>query len=112
MWDYFVCKTHYSDQQFKCYRIYWNIYLHHCASWNLSYYREVGFHCGEFRNAITISVIAVFFGILAFGNNINIASNSILSQLFNNFWAIVTTVIVFYFTSRVVDNKTNSNKNT
>jgi F0F1-type ATP synthase assembly protein I len=74
--------------------------------------KEWEFGCGEFRKAITISVIAVFFATLAFGNSIQLNSNTILGQVFTNFWAIVTVVVAFYFGSRVIDNKTNPNNNT
>ena len=70
------------------------------------------FKCGEFRTAITISVIAVFFGTLAFGNRIFIAPSTVLSQVLSNFWWIVVTVIGFYFGSRVIDNKTNKTDST
>ena len=66
------------------------------------------FGCGEFRKAITISILAVFFATLAFGNLIVIAQNTVLGQVFTNYWAIVSTVVAFYFAARVVDNKTSS----
>jgi hypothetical protein len=66
------------------------------------------FGCGEFRKAITISILAVFFATLAFGNQIVIAQNTVLGQVFTNYWAIVSTVVAFYFAARVVDNKTSS----
>ena len=68
------------------------------------------FGCGEFRKAITISVLAVFFATLALGDQIVITQDTVLGQVFTNYWAIVTTVIAFYFTARVVDNKTNQDK--
>jgi hypothetical protein len=71
------------------------------------------FGCGEFRKAITISVLAVFFATLAFGDQIVIAENTVIGQVFTNYWAIVSTVVAFYFAARVVDNKTQSdNANT
>jgi hypothetical protein len=66
------------------------------------------FGCGEFRKAITISILAVFFATLAFGNQIIITQNTVLGQVFTNYWAIVSTVVAFYFAARVVDNKTSS----
>jgi hypothetical protein len=66
------------------------------------------FGCGEFRKAITISIIAVFFATLAFGDKIIIAQDTVLGQVFTNYWAIVSTVVAFYFAARVVDNKTNT----
>ena len=64
------------------------------------------FGCGEFRKAITISILAVFFATLAFGDQIVLAENTVIGQVFTNFWAIVSTVVAFYFAARVVDNKT------
>lgn len=66
------------------------------------------FGCSEFRKAITISILAVLFATLAFGDQIVIAPNTVLGQVFNNYWAIVSTVVAFYFAARVVDNKTSS----
>lgn len=65
------------------------------------------FGCGEFRKAITISILAVFFASLALGDQITIAQDSVLGQVFNNFWAILSTVIAFYFAARVIENKKN-----
>ncbi len=70
------------------------------------------FGCGEFRKAITISVLAVFFATLAFGDQIVLAENTVIGQVFTNFWAIVSTVVAFYFASRVVDTKTLSKDST
>ena len=67
------------------------------------------FGSGEFRKAITISILVVFFASLAMGDQINLASNSILGQVLNNYWAILSTVIAFYFTSRVLDNQAAAN---
>ena len=64
------------------------------------------FGCGEFRKAITISILAVFFATLAFGDQIVLAENTVIGQVFTNFWAIVSTVVAFYFAARVVDTKT------
>lgn len=69
------------------------------------------FGCGEFRKAITISVLAVFFATLAFGDQIVLAENTVIGQVFTNFWAIVSTVVAFYFAARVIDNKTLSKDN-
>lgn len=61
---------------------------------------------GEFRKAITISVLTVFFAIWAFGEGITISeSDVVLKGLFDNFWAIVITVIGFYFASRAYENR-------
>jgi len=63
------------------------------------------FSCGEFRKAITISILVVFFASLAMGDQIMIAPDSILGQVLNNYWAILSTVIAFYFASRVLDDQ-------
>ena len=68
------------------------------------------FKCGEFRIAITLSVIAVFIGSIYFGNRIFAAPGTFLSTVLSNFWTIVTTVIAFYFASRAIDNKTAKEK--
>jgi len=61
---------------------------------------------GEFRKAITISILTVFFAIWALGDKIVInTSNIVLDGLFTNFWIIVTTVIGFYFASRAYENR-------
>jgi hypothetical protein len=70
------------------------------------------FGCGEFRKAITISILAVFFATLAFGDQIVLAENTVIGQVFTNFWAIVSTVVAFYFAARVVDTKTLSKDST
>ena len=70
--------------------------------------KEWDFGCGEFRKTITISILAVFFATLAFGDKIVLAQDTILAQVFSNFWAILSTVIAFYFAARVVDKRTTS----
>jgi hypothetical protein len=67
--------------------------------------KDWDFGCGEFRKAITISILAVFFATLAFGDKIVIAQDTVLGQVFNNFWAILSTVVAFYFAARVADNR-------
>lgn len=74
--------------------------------------KEWDFGCGEFRKAITISILVVFFAALAFGDKIVLAQDTILAQVFNNFWAILSTVIAFYFAARVVDKRTVSQAQT
>jgi hypothetical protein len=66
---------------------------------------EWDFGSGEFRKAITISVLAVFFSSFAFGAQIVITPDSVLGQVFTNYWAIVSTVVAFYFAARVVENR-------
>lgn len=70
---------------------------------------------GEFRKALTISIVSIFFYSLAIGDQITlttVVSNSststttqtnILSGLFTNLWAIVLAVVTFYFTARTVE---------
>lgn len=71
--------------------------------------KEWYFESGEFRKAITISVIAVFFAIMAFGDKIVVGPSTVLGEVLNNFWAIVSTVVAFYFAARVADNRAPSN---
>ncbi|ADZ09946.1 hypothetical protein Metbo_1722 [Methanobacterium lacus] len=40
------------------------------------------------------------------GDQIQLSPDSILRQVLNNYWAILSTVIAFYFASRVLDNQT------
>lgn len=54
---------------------------------------------GEIRRAIAVSSIAVFFGLLAFGNTIK-AEQGVLKTLLENFWWVIITVIGFYFGGR------------
>ena len=73
---------------------------------------------GEFRKALTISIISVYFFSLAFANQIQaetvlsttkatvtVIPANIVSGLFNNFWAVVLLIIGFYFTDKVVSSK-------
>lgn len=69
------------------------------------------FDDGEFRKAITVSVISVYFATLAFGNSISIDQANIIKPLFDNYWTVVTAVIAFYFGSRVLENKSSQNSN-
>jgi hypothetical protein len=89
--------------------------------WNL--------HAGEFRKALTISIISVYFSSLAFSNKIvtynvtnettgnltnaigfaNANGTSTLTQwtlvepIFNNLWAIVIVVVSFYFATEWIN---------
>lgn len=73
---------------------------------------------GEFRKALTISIISVYFFSLAFANQIQaetvlsttkatvtVIPANIVSGLFNNLWAVVLLIIGFYFTDKVVSSK-------
>ena len=73
---------------------------------------------GEFRKALTISIISVYFFSLAFANQIqaetvlsttkatvSVIPANIVSGLFNNLWAVVLLIIGFYFTDKVVSSK-------
>ena len=53
----------------------------------------------EVRRAIAISFVSVFFGLLAFGDAIEI-DNNFLKAILENFWWIIITVIGFYFGGR------------
>lgn len=88
--------------------------------WNL--------HAGEFRKALTISIISVYFSTIAFSNKIvvtNVTSNvtnitnvigffnstgisevhqwTLVEPVFNNLWAIVIAVIGFYFATNWIE---------
>ena len=58
---------------------------------------------------LTISILTFFLATLAFANQIEIAQNTVLGQVFNNFWTIISTVVAFYFAARVVENNNLSN---
>ncbi len=71
---------------------------------------------GEFRKALTISIISVYFFAMAFGDKILVgtltsttnatvaaAQTTILGGLFNNLWAVVLAIVAFYFSSRAID---------
>jgi hypothetical protein len=73
---------------------------------------------GEFRKALTISIISVYFFSLAFANQIQaetvvnatkatamVIPANIVGGLFNNLWAVVLLIIGFYFTDKVVSTK-------
>ncbi len=73
---------------------------------------------GEFRKALTISIISVYFFSLAFANQIKaetvvnttkaaamVIPANIVEGLFNNLWAVVLLIIGFYFTDKVVASK-------
>jgi hypothetical protein len=53
----------------------------------------------EVRRAIAISCVSVFFGLLAFGDDIK-TEKSALQPILDNFWWIITTIIGFYFGGR------------
>jgi hypothetical protein len=53
----------------------------------------------EVRRSIAVSVMSVFFGLLAVGGSIKVG-DSILQPILENFWWIVITVIGFYFGGR------------
>jgi len=53
----------------------------------------------EVRRAIAISFVSVFFGLLAFGDAIEIGDNALKATL-ENFWWIIIAIIGFYFGGR------------
>ncbi|NIQ39568.1 MAG: hypothetical protein GTN81_13400 [Proteobacteria bacterium] len=53
----------------------------------------------EARRSIAVSVMSVFFGLLAFGSNVKVG-DSVIQPILENFWWIVITVIGFYFGGR------------
>lgn len=73
---------------------------------------------GEFRKALTISIISVYFFSLAFANQIQaetvvnttkatamVIPANIVGGLFNNLWAVVLLIIGFYFTDKLITSK-------
>lgn len=65
----------------------------------------------ELRTAITISFIFVFFGLLAYGESIQVPAGancpclqSITKSLLDNYWLIVSAIIAFYFSGKVIEN--------
>ena len=54
---------------------------------------------GEVRRAIAVSCLSVFFGLLAFGDSIQM-DNNVLEAIIGNFWRIIITIICFYFGGR------------
>jgi hypothetical protein len=58
---------------------------------------------GEIRKGITFSIMVLFFGLIAYGNDIKIENSGILSKVLENFWVIVTSVIAFYFGGRAAE---------
>jgi len=73
---------------------------------------------GEFRKALTVSIISVYLFSLAFANQIQadailnaskatvmVIPANIVGGLFNNLWAVVLLIIGFYFTDKVVASK-------
>jgi hypothetical protein len=73
---------------------------------------------GDFRKALPISIISVYFFSLAFANQIQaetvvnttkatimVIPANIVGGLFNNLWAVVLLIIGFYFTDKVVSSK-------
>ncbi|HUR63986.1 MAG TPA: hypothetical protein VM241_05850 [Candidatus Thermoplasmatota archaeon] len=49
------------------------------------------------RTAITVSTLAVFFGIVGFGADRTMAPDSVLGKALENFWAVLMAVVGFYF---------------
>ena len=62
------------------------------------------------RNAITISFVSVFFGLLAYGKNITFLGSdcsceqSALAGTLDNYWIIVVAIIVSYISGRTIEN--------
>ncbi len=54
----------------------------------------------EVRRAIGLSLVAVFFGLLAVSDKIKIETNTLLGNILSNYWWIIMTIIGFYFGGR------------
>jgi len=57
----------------------------------------------EMRNAITLAIVTVFLGLVAFGKDDTLADGSILGKTFDNLWKILLTVIGFHFTTTAAE---------
>lgn len=51
----------------------------------------------EVRTAITVSTVAVLFGLIGFGEEIELAENGLLTETVENFWKVVVAVVSFHF---------------
>jgi len=75
---------------------------------------------GEFRKALTISIISIYFFSMAFANQIkadvlidatknvtvsSVVTTNIVGGVFDNLWAVVLVIIGFYFASRAIEKK-------
>jgi hypothetical protein len=52
----------------------------------------------EIRRSIALSIMAIFFALIAFGNEIKV--EGILKDVLSNYWKLVAVVIGFYFGGR------------
>ena len=59
---------------------------------------------GEIRKSITISVMIMFYGLVAIHCNEAIDKGTIAGLVLDKFWAIVVTVTGYYFASRTAEN--------
>lgn len=69
---------------------------------------DPNFTKGEVRKSIALSFVSVFFGLLMVGDSIdkmNLGSTSVITLLLDKYWVIISTIIVFYFCGRAVENK-------
>ena len=58
---------------------------------------------GEVRKSITISVMIMFYGLVAIHCHDAIDKNSVAGLVLDKFWAIVVTVTGYYFASRTAE---------
>jgi hypothetical protein len=57
----------------------------------------------EVRTAITLTTVAMFFAMLGFAPEDVKASGTVLGEAVDHFWAVVATVVAFYFGSHTVE---------
>ena len=66
------------------------------------------FNTGEIRRSIAITFVFLFFGLFMVGDSIdklNLESTSIINILLDKYWAILSTILAFYFIGRAVEKK-------
>ena len=58
---------------------------------------------GEIRRAITLSIMILFFALIAVGKDLSVTSGTVLDKVLTNFWVVLSSVIAF-FGGRALEN--------
>lgn len=58
---------------------------------------------GEIRKSVTISVMVMFYGLVAIHCNEVLDTNSVAGMVLDKYWAVVVAVTGYYFASRTVE---------